>query len=167
MTNAHVRAVCNQCPSKTHRPRPRPRPLPSLRTDTPDKLRKKAGWRLKRYLFNYNFKWEKNIISPQNKFFNLCNFNPCNISAFGTSLTKYFFLKKKVITKFTQPIQKHFWYLLFLKVCLFPRKKPNNTPKHYARDEDYAKCKSRVWHDACTHYSRSRVQNTSLVVTEC
>lgn len=81
---------------------------------------------------------------PQNKFFNLCNFNPCNISAFGTSLTKYFFLKKKVITKFTQPIQKHFWYLLFLKVCLFPRKKPNNTPKHYARDEDYAKCKSRV-----------------------
>lgn len=165
MTNAHVRAVCNQCPSETHRPRPRP--LPSLSTDTPDKLRKKAGWRLKRYLFNYNFKWEKNKISPQNKFFNLCNFNPCNISAFGTSLTKYFFLKKKVITKFTQPIQKHFWYLLFLKVCLFPRKKPNNTPKHYARDEDYAKCKSRVWHDACTHYSRSRVQNTILVVTEC
>lgn len=133
----------------------------------PINCEKKAVWRLKRYLFNYNFKWEKNIKSPQNKFFNLCNFNPCNISAFGTSLTKYFFLKKKVITKFTQPIQKHFWYLLFLKVCLFPRKKPNNTPKHYARDEDYAKCKSRVWHDACTHYSRSRVRNTSLVVTEC
>lgn len=41
MTNAHVRAMCDQCPSDTHRPRPRP--LPSLRTDTPDKLRKKAG----------------------------------------------------------------------------------------------------------------------------
>lgn len=61
----------------------------------PINCEKKAGWRLKRYLFNYNFKWEKNIISPQNKFFNLCNFNPCNISAFGTSLTKYFFLKEK------------------------------------------------------------------------
>lgn len=117
MTNAHVRAVCNQCPSETHRPRPRP--LPSLRTDTPDKLRKKAGWRLKRYLFNYNFKWEKNINSPQNKFFNLCNFNPCNISAFGTSLTKYFFKRKKWSQSLLNPSKNIFGTYSFWKFVFF------------------------------------------------
>lgn len=100
-------------------PSPSPSPPPSLRTDTPDKLRKKAGWRLKGYLFNYNFKWEKNINSPQNKFFNLCNFNPCNISAFGTSLTKYFFKRKKWSQSLLNPSKNIFGTYSFWKFVFF------------------------------------------------
>lgn len=82
---------------------------------------KKAGWRLKIYLFNYNFKWEKNIISPQNKFFNLCNFNPCNISAFGTSLTKYFFFKEKSYHKVYSTHPKTFLVLTLFESLSFSK----------------------------------------------
>lgn len=85
----------------------------------PINCEKKAGWRLKRYLFNYNFKWEKNINSPQNKFFNLCNFNPCNISAFGTSLTKYFFLRKKWSQSLLNPSKNIFGTYSFWKFVFF------------------------------------------------
>lgn len=87
----------------------------------PINCEKKAGWRLTRYLFNHNFKWEKNINSPQNKFFNLCNFNPCNISAFGTSLTKYFFLKEKSYHKVYSTHPKKFLVLTLFESLSFSK----------------------------------------------
>lgn len=58
---------------------------------------------------------------PQNNFFNLCNFNPCNISAFGSGLTKYFFFKEKSDHKVYSTHPKTFLVLTLFESLSFSK----------------------------------------------